>query len=444
MLFRSSCPSPNHGYPFWLLALTFRSSRPAFCGRLTLAVSPLRKFLAILETYIEKMTPQSEALRLLDEALRELESPKGSVLAGVQKLSRASALLEHSDIQVWCAIQLGESKYTLALQNLISALTKKDNPESENSKKAVDAALKDLSALKLKHEIHYTNDELNVKAPESGGGYISIGFVEERYADLVRTKRGNDRTYYKNDLYAHLNHVRKKSHEFASALYNQLKFSGTVKNCFDILKTAVDDTLLDLNPALAEQLMLAFKAVSSQKEEEWSQALTTCRRLLEGLADELHPASTELTKGRALNQAQYVNRLWAFMDKAIESESNRELAKAHVDFLGAWMEKTNKLSNKGVHAEVSQVEAVKAIFHAYLVVADILEYLHKAPSKSGQKDINFATIDELEAVLNVSRATAKEIVKARISNGKLSKEILKEVKGIGPKTLEKAEQAFSI
>ena len=42
VLFRSSCPSPNHGYPFWFLALTFRSSRPAFCGRLTSPVS-LRK-----------------------------------------------------------------------------------------------------------------------------------------------------------------------------------------------------------------------------------------------------------------------------------------------------------------------------------------------------------------------------------------------------------------
>ena len=41
VLFRSSCPSPNHGYPFWLLALTFRSSRPAFCGRLTSPVSQL-------------------------------------------------------------------------------------------------------------------------------------------------------------------------------------------------------------------------------------------------------------------------------------------------------------------------------------------------------------------------------------------------------------------
>ena len=40
VLFRSSRPSPNHGYPFWLLALTFRSSRPAFCGRLT---SPVRR-----------------------------------------------------------------------------------------------------------------------------------------------------------------------------------------------------------------------------------------------------------------------------------------------------------------------------------------------------------------------------------------------------------------
>ena len=38
-LFRSSRPSPNSGYPFWLLPLTFRSSRPAFCGRLTSPVS---------------------------------------------------------------------------------------------------------------------------------------------------------------------------------------------------------------------------------------------------------------------------------------------------------------------------------------------------------------------------------------------------------------------
>ena len=40
MLFRSSCPSPNPSYRFWLLVLTFRSSRPAYGGRLTSPVSP--------------------------------------------------------------------------------------------------------------------------------------------------------------------------------------------------------------------------------------------------------------------------------------------------------------------------------------------------------------------------------------------------------------------
>lgn len=56
-----------------------------------------------------------------------------------------------------------------------------------------------------------------------------------------------------------------KAHELASQIYNQLKFSGTVSNCFDVLKNAVDDKLLDLNPVIAEQLMLAFKAISSDK-----------------------------------------------------------------------------------------------------------------------------------------------------------------------------------
>lgn len=390
------------------------------------------------------MTQRHEALRLLEEALRELESPKGSVLAAVQKLLRASALLGNQDIHVWCSIQLGERRYALALKKLVSAIWTKEDPKSPKIKKAVDEAVNELNALQLKQAIHYTMEEMTVKASESGGGYISIGFVEERYADLVRTKNGNDGTYYKNNLYNHLNYVRKRAHEFASTLYNQLKFAGTISSCFDILKGAVDDRLLDLDPTLAEQLMVAFKAVSSAKDEEWSQALTTCRRLLESLADQLHPASTDTTKGRALTQPQYVNRLWAFMDKSIESESNRDLAKAHVDFLGSWLEKTNKVANKGVHAEVTQIEAVKATFHTYLLVADLLDYLAPSEKPITLNDINTATIDELEALLDVSRATAKEIIKARVQHGKLDKVLLGKVRGVGPKTVEKAIAIFSL
>jgi hypothetical protein len=61
------------------------------------------------------------------------------------------------------------------------------------------------------------------------------------------------------------------------------------------------------------------------------------------------------------------------MDDFVESESNRELAKAHVDYLGSYLERTHKISNKGVHASVTRIEAIKAVFHTYLMVADILD-----------------------------------------------------------------------
>lgn len=382
------------------------------------------------------MTPQTEALRLLDESLAENEKSKGSLLAAVQKLFRAATLLQNDDIQKWCAIQMGDHQYTQPLKDIIEAAQGKDEKKIGKMRKVLDD-------LGLRSDFHYTQEELNVKWNPSGGGYQSIGFIEERYADLVRTRSGNDGTYYKNNLNAHLSYVRRRAHELASDLLNKVRFQGTTSNCFDILKSAVDDKLLDLNPVLAEQLMLAFKGVSSSNDEEWSQALTTCRRLLEGVADAVYPANSDPVAGRVLTQAQYVNRLWAFMDKAIESDSNKALAKTHVDFLGAWMEKTNKLANKGVHAEVGQLEAVKAIFHTYLVLADILDYLKAAPAKDEKPNINSASMDELEALLKIKRATAKEIIKARVEHGKLDPSILKKIPGVGAKTVEKALAAFS-
>lgn len=390
------------------------------------------------------MTQKKIALQLVDESLKELESAKGSVLSAIQKLQRAAGIVGEDDKKIWCSIQLGDPLYTTPLKELLSFLIEHNDPATKKYKEGLRRHKKILNELGLSHSIHYTNEELNVKANESGGGYLNIGFIEERYADLVRTKRGNDGTYYKNNLNNHINYVKKKAHELASQLFSQLKFSGTVSCCFDLLKSAVDDRLLDLNPVIAEQLMLAFKSVSSDKQEEWSHSLTTCRRLLEGLADELYPPSKERFNGRPVGQAQYVNRLWAFMDNSILSESNKELAKAHIDFLGSWLEKVNKLTNKGVHAELKQLEAVKSVFHTYLVVADILNYLKITSKKSSKLHIESASLDELEALLSINRSVAKEIVKVRATEGGLDIDSLSRVKGIGPKTIEKAKEVFEL
>ena len=76
-------------------------------------------------------------------------------------------------------------------------------------------------------------------------------------------------------------------------------------------------------------------------------------------------------------------------------------------------------------------------------MADLLNYLDKS-SKNIKPDINKTTLDEFEALLNINRGIAKEIIKARVNEGKLDLDILANIQGVGPKTLDKAKEVFGV
>lgn len=78
--------------------------------------------------------------------------------------------------------------------------------------------------------------------------------------------------------------------------------------------------------------------------------------------------------GRKLGKNNHINRIWAYLDKSIESSTDKDIAKAHIDFLGNWMKQTNSKNCKGVHDEVNHIEAVQTVFHTYLVLSHILSY----------------------------------------------------------------------
>lgn len=383
---------------------------------------------------------KAEALKIVEEGLKELESAKGSVTVGVQKLSRAAKLLNNQEVYVWAEIQLGNNTYCNIIKSFIDefiAESSKDEQNFDEVLKIVDNFPKDIN-----YKIHL-EPCLDFKIDKAAGGMHSVDFIESSLQDLIRLKKGNHSSLYKNPLKRHLNYIKNTAHQYLTELHEILKFSGTVTSSFDLLKNAVDDRLLDLDPEIAEQLMLAFKSVSSNNKEEWSHALTTCRRLLESLADKLYPASDLVIGKRTFKQNQFVNRLWQFMNDAIESDSNKEIAKSHVDYLGLWLERTNKITNKGVHDEVSQLEATKAIFHIYLMLADLLDYLDPSvTSKTTKPKITEVSLDEIESLLNVKRDVAKAIVVARVNNKGLTIEQLGEVKGVGPKTVATAKEVF--
>jgi len=389
------------------------------------------------------MNPSDEALKIIEESLLELESAKGSVTSAIHKLSRAAFLIDDQEIYKWCQIQLGYDYYCFHLQNYINALLLSIKDKSDENIKKVNDCEKRLIEAGLNEKYHYNLAELNHKSDESGGGYKGIGFIEERYSDLVRLKIGNDDTYYKNNLFEHISYIKSKTHKFGTKLYNNLKYSKTSKYCFDVLRDTIDSKLLDIDAEIAEQLMVVFQSISSNKEEEWSQSLTTCRRIIKGVADKIFPPSKSDYKGRKVGKEQYINRIWCFFDKNIDSESNRELSKSHIDYFGSWIERINKISNKGVHSSISYIDAVKTVFHLYLMLADLLDFFDIKKETVDILNIHTISLDEIEAILGVNRSIAKAIIKLRVQKKNIEPEMLLEIKGIGKKTLEKAKKHFS-
>lgn len=387
------------------------------------------------------ISKKEKGIEIIEELLSDIENPKSSLLNCINKLNRAAKLLDERDILIWTEIQLGNSIYTSPLINLIKAHLDKSNvKESEKKFEKYKTEIEELG-IELGKTIE--NDELSAKSAESGGGFNNIGWIEEKYADFAKFKKGNDGTCYQSNLLNTITLVKSLTFKKASSLHSKYAFESLPQNNFEFLKNRVEDVLFDLDPELAEMLMLAFKAVSSDNEEEWSQALTTCRRFLEQLADKLYPAVEKNVQGRKLNQENYINRIWAYMDKAILSQSNKELAKKHVDLLGSYIQSSFKLTNKGVHSKINRIEAVKTVFHIYMACVDLLAYLDRQELNNKSK-LQEATMDEIEAFGEVSRNIAKEIIKCRAKNGKLTEKSLSKIPGIGEKTLNKLLQNMDI
>lgn len=381
------------------------------------------------------ISKKDNAIKLLEEVLENLHNPKYNLFNAIQKLNRIGKLLQEKNLIIWTEIQLGNLTYTNPLKDWIKSYFKNEEEKTEESKQELEKAGLLLEKLGIVIGELVTNEELNVKWIKSGGEFANIGFIEERYNQIVKTKIGNDGAYYVSSLANTLSTIKTIAYKKASFLHKKYAYEILPESNFELLKRNVDDKLLDIAPELAEMLMLAFKSVSSEKPEEWSHALTSCRRFFQRLADNLYPATKDVINGKILSNENYINRLWAFLDKSIESKSNKEIAKSHIDFIGSYLQSLNTITSKGVHAELSRFEALKTVFHVYLLCADLLENLNKKQFLKIKPNIHTATLDELEIIGKVNRNIAKEIIKLRVHNASISEKELSKISGLGEKSL---------
>ena len=177
-----------------------------------------------------------------------------------------------------------------------------------------------------------------------------------------------------------LNSRRTFIYNYALSHYYDLKFSGISEDIFIRARQRIDQAIGQVVPESVQKLSAIYENLLSENEEDWSNAVHGCRRLIKALADALFPATeNEIVeegvkkKEIKLGKENYINRLIAYVDKKSESERFKEIVGSHLRYLGDRLDSINSAASKGSHTTiVSREEADRYVILTYLMVGDIL------------------------------------------------------------------------
>ncbi len=168
---------------------------------------------------------------------------------------------------------------------------------------------------------------------------------------------------------------------YAVSKHYELKFSGIAGDVFTRIRRRVDASVGQSIPDAARRLTAVYDNLLSENPEDWSNAVHSCRRILQDLADAVFPPTDkERTvqvdgKPRAVKLGidNYINRIIAFAQDNGSSQNFEELVGSHLKFLGDRLDSVFRATQKGSHSTiVSREEADRYVVYTYLLVGDIL------------------------------------------------------------------------
>ncbi|WP_186321028.1 hypothetical protein [Bacillus mycoides] len=171
--------------------------------------------------------------------------------------------------------------------------------------------------------------------------------------------------------------VKSKLYEFVLNVNYELKFGEITEDIFTRKRNSVDTNLKDICPEAIQKFISVYENLKSDNDEDWANAVHTCRRIIKDVADSLYPPSNEpiqLPGGRSIKigEDQYINRLIQYIDSKSTSEKFSAIVGSHLKFIGERLDGVHEAANKGTHAEVTLDEAERYIIYTYLVIGDIL------------------------------------------------------------------------
>lgn len=161
---------------------------------------------------------------------------------------------------------------------------------------------------------------------------------------------------------------------------HELRFSGIADDIFSRIREKVDAHIGQNVPTAVQKLAAVYENLNSENVEDWSNAVHSCRRILQDMADAIYPSREDITievngkpKPIKLGHDQYVNRIIQFLQEKSTSERFSDVVGSHLGFVGDRLDSVFMAAQKGSHSTiVTREEADRYVVYTYLIVGDVL------------------------------------------------------------------------
>ncbi len=217
----------------------------------------------------------------------------------------------------------------------------------------------------------------DLRLPPGLGEYDAAAFTD-RHLSLKSQMRLRIRACHEV-----LERVRTRCQYYASRVDAQLAAEIRTSDLVASVQREVHNFYAERCDLVYSGLHKAASLVSSDDPEDRALALTSIRRAVKAAADYHYPpvekpAQCSDGKIRDLGEEQYLNRPQEFCAGLFGAGSSASLVAAEVAYLSVFLRRLNDVACKGVHSQVSPLEARQGLLGVYMFLSNVIAKLTRA------------------------------------------------------------------
>lgn len=300
---------------------------------------------------------QAHARELAEQLLADIELSRTEAEPALLKASRLARLISDDESLRWLELELHGYDFTSATRPMLKRMCRL----FKNEKGEERAWLQSLGSIEATIRAEQARVQ-SMKAPSlSGDGLIvALNNAHRQINNATSTIISYSRIR---------SAVLSEMYTFATRTFNELTFSESQEELFATARHEIDGLLAPNVDKALDKIESIVERLRKGDHEAVSQAMSTCRRLIDSFADAVYPPSSTpvVVDGSPVevNKSKVLNRIAQHVNSKVASKSRRD--RLRVTLRGIY-----ERVSTGVHDDVTTDEARFLFLQTYVVLGEIL------------------------------------------------------------------------